>query len=455
MDVTKHIDRAEKEVTRKNFDLAISLFDQILALDPDNGPSRSGKRRAELKKFAKAYPSAFGISIKNCGHSFMIGFGRLVRMHGMVSRQAEKALSNDPRNVKLNLALGQALLKAGHKNGAEAAFAVVAEFDPNDIESLKTLGRLYYDAKKWDQSLECYERVLKVSPRDQESMKMRKNLAAEGAIKTGGFEAATSARDLARSKEQMDQLEKRQKLVKTSEDLDDAIVDLEKEIQDDAENADLHARLGSLHFQKRQLNEAAAAFEEALRLRPDDYETSTRLGDVRLLDFDHRIRSLKEEVQAGEDGADDMLRRLVKERRSFRVDEFRRRVSAHPTDTSLRYKLGQYLLEDDQLDEAVAEFQLVVKDPRRKYHAMTLMGRAFLKKGMGDLAVKQLTQALEGTGGVNEKNLEIVYALAQAYADLNQREDALNCYMQIYEIDISFKDVARRIEALKEQESGS
>ena len=73
MDTSKHIDRAEKEVGRRNYDLAISLYDQILSLDPNNGDARSGKRRAELKKFEKAYPSSLGTALKNLPHGFAAG----------------------------------------------------------------------------------------------------------------------------------------------------------------------------------------------------------------------------------------------------------------------------------------------------------------------------------------------------------------------------------------------
>jgi tetratricopeptide (TPR) repeat protein len=449
MDVSKHIDRAEKETARKNYDLAISLYDQILAIQPDEGRARAGKRRAELAKYAKGYPSALTRGLKNFVPNLAMGIGKLIRAHGMVAGQAEKALSNDPRNVKLNLALGHALLAAGHKNGAEAAFAVVAEFDPNDIESLKTLGRIFYDNKKYEESLDCYERVIKVAPRDQEAIKMRKNLAAEGAIKSGGFEKAQSARDLAKSQDQLRELEKKKKIVRSADDLDAAIAEAREKAKEDSENADLQRELGDLYFQKRDLKRAAEAFDEALRLQPNDFETATRLGDVRLLDFDTQIKELREEAKEGVDGAADMLRRLAKERKSYRVEEFRRRVKAHPTDSGLRFRLGQYLLDDDELDDAIAEFQVVVKDPKRKFQAMTLLGKAFAKKGMADLAVKQLEQALAGTGGVNEKNLDIVYTLASALEEKGDRDEALARFSEIFEIDISFRDVGRRIEALK------
>ncbi len=450
MDTTKHIDRAEKEAARKNYDLAISIFDQVLALDPNSGPARTGKRRAELAKFAKNYPSPSSTQIKNLGHNFMRGIAKLFRMHTMAAAQAEKALSNDPRNVALNLSLGHSLLAAGHTAGAEAAFAVVTEFDKNDIDSLKILGKLYYDSKKYEESLNCYERVLKVSPRDQESIKMRKNLAAEGAIKSGGFDQAGSARDLTRSADQISNQEKRQKLVRTTEDLNAAIDELKEAVAENQDDGDSWLRLGSLYQQGRKLKEAEDAYSHAVRLKPEDYEIANRYGDIRLQLLDAQVRQLREEMKAGEAGADDDLRLALKERRNVRIDEFRRRVNGHPTDTALRYKLGQFLLDAHQVDDAIAELQMVVKDPRRKYQAMTLMGRAFLRKGLGDLAIKQLEGALEGLGGVNEKNLELVYTLGQAQEEEGQLEEALNRYTQIFEIDISFKDVSDKIKDLRD-----
>ena len=45
-----------------------------------------------------------------------------------------------------------------------------------------------------------YELALKVDPRDQESLKARKNLAAEGALRSTGIEEAESSRDLIKDK---------------------------------------------------------------------------------------------------------------------------------------------------------------------------------------------------------------------------------------------------------------
>ena len=107
MSASKYLDRAEKELSKKRFDAAIALFEQVIAIDPDSGPARAGKRRAELQKHAKSYPSSLTRLIRNLPHSIAIGIGKLCRLHRLVASHAEKALSSDPRNVKLNLTLGR------------------------------------------------------------------------------------------------------------------------------------------------------------------------------------------------------------------------------------------------------------------------------------------------------------------------------------------------------------
>ena len=80
---------------------------------------------------------------------------------------------------------------------------------------------------------------------------------------------------------------------------------------------------------------------------------------------------------------------------------------------------------------------------------MHLLGLAFLRKGMTDLAVKQLEQALEGQGGVNEKTLPIAYALGQAHEQAGNPGEARSWYAKIFELDIGYRDVAEKVSSLE------
>ena len=80
---------------------------------------------------------------------------------------------------------------------------------------------------------------------------------------------------------------------------------------------------------------------------------------------------------------------------------------------------------------------------------MVMLGRCFMKKELWDLAKKQLASALEGIGGVGPKSLDIVYTLGLVHEHQELLEEALGHYTQIYEIDISYKDVAKKIDILR------
>ena len=77
-----------------------------------------------------------------------------------------------------------------------------------------------------------------------------------------------------------------------------------------------------------------------------------------------------------------------------------------------------------------------------------MLGRAFARKGITDLAVKQYQEAADSIGSMNSHRKEILYELAQVCEKSGSSEDALVWYKKIYEADIGYRDVAPRIEAL-------
>lgn len=448
VDVSKYIERAEQEVKRRNFDHAMTLFGEILQIDPDCGPARSGIRHAALKKFEKRYPSAVERGVLNLPSHLLLGFSRLFKSHGWTVSLCEGALRRDPKNPRLNHRLGHALLALGHRASAEAAFRVVTEFDGRDIDSLKILGRLYAENKQLDKALDCFERALKINPRDQEAGKMRKDLAAEGAIQRGGYEKASNARELAKSDRQLKESERSRKIVRTREEIEEAIAETEAAIEEQPDDLKGLLRLGELQVQKQDYDAAVDALLRAQKVGPNDAAVAERLGEARIRRFEARVQVATREAEAGEEGAEDRVRRLKRELLDFQVEEFKRRVSIHPTDTTLRFRLGTCLLEAQQLDEAIEQFQRSINDAKHRVASLHLMGRAFAQKGILDLAVKQLQEAVAKIASMTDQRKEILYELAQVHERNEGRADALSLYKEIYEADISYRDVGQRIQTL-------
>jgi tetratricopeptide (TPR) repeat protein len=445
VDVSKYIERAEQEARRKNFDHAVTLYAEILQIDPDCGPARSGLRVASLKKLEKRYPSAIERGVLTLGPRLLLPLASAFKAHRWVASLCEQALRRDPRNVRLNHRLGHALLALGLRNAAEAAFKVVTEFDPNDIGSLKILGRLYAERKEVDLALACFERALKINPRDQEAGKLRKDLAAETAIRKGGFQEARSSRELAKSDRQIVEAERAQRIVQSSSDLDSALAGIDEDLTERPEDPRLHAKRARLLGELGRFEAALQAAARARELAPDSAEAEDLAGDLRLQQLEAGIREAEAE---GGEGAEDRVRRLRRTLRDTEREELRRRVAAHPTDGQLRFRLGRLLQEDGLGDEAIEQLQQAVKDPKYRLAALQLLGRAFAAQGLIDLAVKQYSEAISRIAGMNSQKKELLYELAQVHDRDGKSGEALELYKQIYEADISFRDVADRIKSL-------
>ena len=75
------------------------------------------------------------------------------------------------------------------------------------------------------------------------------------------------------------------------------------------------------------------------------------------------------------------------------------------------------------------------------------MGRAFIAGKKYDMAVDQLETAKKEAKIMNDAKKEIVYELATAYELMGKKEQAFTEFKEIYQADISYKDVAAKINA--------
>ena len=106
------------------------------------------------------------------------------------------------------------------------------------------------------------------------------------------------------------------------------------------------------------------------------------------------------------------------------------------------------MLAAGDTDDAIAELQQAVKDPRKKTDAMFLLGRAFQQKDLHDLALGQFEKALEAAGG-GARAKEALYEMGVICEAQGKADDALRHFTKILEQDIGFRDVAKKVEALK------
>jgi tetratricopeptide (TPR) repeat protein len=188
---------------------------------------------------------------------------------------------------------------------------------------------------------------------------------------------------------------------------------------------------------------AVDSLDRAVAQDPRNSDLANRAGSLRLKLQEQRV---KEAEARGDTGAAEFARQALGD---ARVAEYRRQVEQNPTDLRLRFQLGQALHGQQQFDEAIAELQQAVKDPKVKGESLLMLGEAFAAKGMDELAMGQLQKALDVVKDSGQKGKEVLYAMGCVAQNMGQSDAAISHFSRILEQDIGFKDVQQKIEALK------
>ena len=436
--------KARDALRRKQYPLAIEIAQEYLALAPNDEETVSVFLQA-----AKKYRETRGKS--------MFG-GALSKLSAGATRDPKKriasclrVLAKKPEDKATLMALGNAAMDAAAYQMGVVAFKQAAEVDPDDNEPWKRLGEALGRKGDIKEALDALSQAVRIEPRDQEAQKLRKNLAAEGALKISGYETAGSSRELIKDKQAAQELESESRIQLTPEHAADEITKVKGQIEEDPSNSRLYVRLHELQLQRGLDDDAVASLNKALELEPNNYDLGVRLGDLELRPLKSAASAARKAMAASPEDAsrkaayDSAMATLTE----ASIKEYSRRVSEHPLDLAERYRLGQWLLQAGRVDEALAEFQQTVRDPNIKVQSLQYQARCFESKNILNLAVKKLEEAAESFPTLTSpKAKEVNYD----YADLLQRkgdnDEARKIFESIVEEDASYRDVLERLSAL-------
>lgn len=443
MDLSKHLENAAEAVKRRNYPFAVKLYTQLLSLQPDNAKARAGLRTALFKKAEAKPPSRLFAMLGGGVHLVSGSIARMCRKHASAAKAYERYLVADPLHEAANLKLADSLAQAGYGDSARAVYQAYAEAQPRCVEAAVRAGALLYATGKFEPALEMYEQALAIDPRNQEALKARKNLAAEGALKATGLETAKGSQDLLKDKQTARKLERDDRLQLSADEIAIELGELEEKLEQEPGNVKALVRMADLMLMRNDVKGALACLEDASAQDPGNSDLGNRSGQLRLRLQEQRV---DEAAGRGDVAAADLARKALSEARAA---EYRRQVEQNPTDLRLRFELGKALHALGSEDAAIAEFQQSVRDPKVKGESLLLLGEAFAAKGMDDLAMGQLEKALEVVKDSGQKGKEVLYAMGCVAQNMGREDQALAHFSRILEQDIGFRDVQARIAALK------
>ena len=435
--------KGKEAFKRKRYELAVTAYLEYLQFEANDEEAVDGFFAAAKKANETKGKSMFGGFLGKVGVG---GRDPKKRMHACF-----RALAKNPHNKSVLMTLGDAALQANAPAAASAAFKFAAEEDPDDSLPWKKLGEALGKAGKIREALDALGEAVRINPRDQDSAKLRKNLAAEGALKIAGYETAKSSRDLIKDKGVAENLERETRMQLTPEHAASEIDRVKAEAEADPTNSRIWVRLADLHLNGQDEESALDALHKAVEHDRDNYDLSVRLGDMRL----RRLQSSAKDARDAHTSApDDAGKKSAYEEAhamflEAALKEYGRRVREHPLDLSERFRYGRHLLQAKRIDEALAEFQQTVRDPNLKTASLRLQSRCFQSKNLIGLALKKMEEAIQDFPSLaSGPAKEVHYEYADMLESKGEKDKAREIFEQIVEADASFKDSLSRLETL-------
>ncbi|MEY2557933.1 MAG: hypothetical protein QOE34_1358 [Verrucomicrobiota bacterium] len=444
--------KAVAAIELRNFGYAISLLQGILKQEPEFLTGRQLLRRAEITK-QKAEKKTF-FNVSTSAISIMKAQRELKKDPKRAVELIEKVLEEEPCHRQANLVLKQAAVAAGWPEIGVFALQTLLEEKARDTKILHELGRLYHELGQSDKEVETYNRITEIDPIDAEALRLGKDASARASMKTGGWTQAESYRDLIKDKEVAVSLEQQSRMALSGESLEQQIEETYARHQAEPQSVDFARKLGALHEQKEDIENAIAWYQYAA-----DLTSGSDAGIVRKVS-DLQTKRSEQEIAGHEEflrthGPQDELYAETaealliaqKKRAELLIDDARRRSERNPTDLQLRYELGEHLLHAGRFREALPELQRARQNPNARLKSMNLLGRCYRELGMLDLAAQQLEEAAKEITSMDGMKKEIVYNLGLVYETMGDAEKSIAAMKQIYQADYGYRDVAARVES--------
>jgi tetratricopeptide (TPR) repeat protein len=218
----------------------------------------------------------------------------------------------------------------------------------------------------------------------------------------------------------------------------------EARLQTEPNNLKVVRQLAELYAQKKQFERALGLYE---RIKSSDMGNDPSLeraiADTIVRRFDDQLEQLD---PAAPDYAEQSAR-IQAEKLNFQVTECQKRVEKYPTDLAIRFEMGQFYFQTGKITEAIQEFQKAQQNPHKRLLAMSFLAQCFAKRKMFDLAARTLQNAIKEKPVFDEEKKDLVYNLGCVLESMGKKEEAIEQFKQIYELDAGYKDVTAKVEA--------
>lgn len=436
-------DKAAAALERGNTEYAWDMLMTILEQEPRLLQARRLLRASEIKQFREGGGGAAKQMSATLG-----GIGGLMSAQMSLKGNpqkalviAEKLMRNAPLNKPFYTLFAKAAIGSGLPEAAVQTLEFVRDGAGDDVDLLNWLADLYLQADEPKKALECYEHVVALRPNDPKAIKHVKDTQARATMKKGRWTEEGDYRKSLKNADEAVRLEKESKAVKTASDIEMLIEEHKQKIEREPQNVNYRRAIADLYTRDGRYDDALAALEEASRISGGgDPQIDRAISALHVRKFDARIAEIR---KAGDEAG---VQAAEAEKDAFLLSDAEDRIKRYPNDLQFKYEFGLLLFEHSRFDEAIQQFQQSQRNPQRRIRSLYYLARSFGEKGLFDIASEQLEKAASELTILDDTKKDILYELGVVSEKMGRREQAVDYFKQIYAVDISYRDVAARIE---------
>ena len=395
---------------------AIAYFEQARTLAPDNGAVlrelgylywKSGWREGAVEAFEAAVANDSGdiATTLQLGY-FYQSLGRLDRAEKAfeevlrldpthaAARSALAALSGSPQPEITALERGYAALREKDYDRAILSFRESLELQPERPDVWKQLGYTLLRTGATDEAVAAFAQTVKRDPEDERAALELAFLWHETGDRS---RALADFRSLLESDDASISATAGAAAKGVEEELGQGIERWEQELAADPKNRSAWLELAELYARRAQPAEAASRYLEAWKLPgANREEILLRLAGARLAAQDQLgatgawlLASRSTETRIAELAKDSLPRRYPY------ASEFRAALALDLKNTSLRRELAYLLLEVGWTDQAIVEFETLVRQNPEDLQAAAQLAYLYIEAGRNGEAAKLLEKASE------------------------------------------------------------
>ncbi|MGA0846539.1 MAG: hypothetical protein ACO3RV_08375 [Luteolibacter sp.] len=441
--------KAINAVQASNFAYAVTLLQGVLKDCPGFLEARKMLRKSaiQLTGGGKKKAGLFGIQSSGVGAMKLQSAAKKDPTAALLL--IEKELEKDPLNEAINDLLFDTCIKLEMLETAAFALETIRQGRPENAKLLHKLAKFYLDRDQPQLATEVYNDIIKHHPTDGAAIKGSKDASARASMQKQKWDENADMRTLMRDKEQFEEIEKAARTGLTREQLEERRDRIIERYNADPNHLGTVKDLAAIYEQLEDWHHAHTFYEWAHSLSNGDVALAAKASGMKDRALETDLKKLESDLAADPDNAE--LRAAYEARRSERlaeqVEEAKRRVDQNPTDPQLRFELGSALYHVGDHSGAIPHLQQATRNPHIRTKVLLLLGRTFKAKGMFDLSIKQLSDALADLHAMDNTKKEVLYEKGMIHSEMGDKESALDCFKQIYEVDYGYRDVAQRVES--------